>query len=50
MTTQSPKIYDSDQFQTALTAARERFSQLREKHPTLKGYLVLSNHRTTTIP
>jgi len=42
MTTQSPKILDSDQFQTAVTAARERFSQLREKHPTLKGYLVLS--------
>ena len=42
MTTHAPQTLDHDQFQAAVKAARERFSQLRQKHPTLKGYLVLA--------
>jgi hypothetical protein len=42
MTTHNPQILDQDQFQAAVKAARERFSQLQKKHPTLKGYLVLA--------
>jgi len=42
MTTQALQILNHDQFQAAVKAARERFSKLREIHPTLKGYLVLA--------
>ncbi len=42
MTAKAPQSLDHDQFQAAVKAARGRFSQLREKHPTLKGYLVFS--------
>lgn len=42
MTTQAPQTLDHDQFQVTVKAARDRFAMLKAKHPTLKGYLVLS--------
>ncbi len=42
MTTQALQILNHDQFQAAVKAARHRFAMLKAKHPTLKGYLVLS--------
>lgn len=42
MTTQVLQTLDHDQFQAAVKAARDRFAMLKAKHPTLKGYLVLS--------
>lgn len=42
MPTQAPPILNQEQFQAAVKAAIGRFSQLREKHPSLKGYLVLA--------
>lgn len=41
MSTQAPPTLNQEQFQAAVKAANGRFSQLREKHPSLKGYLVL---------
>lgn len=42
MTTQTLQTLDHDRFHAAVKAAKDRFSQLKEKHPALKGYLVLS--------
>jgi len=33
---------DHDQLQTAVAAAKDRFSQLRKKYPAMKAYLVLA--------
>lgn len=41
MTTSLSQTLDPDQFQAAVMAARDRFTQLKEKHPTLKGHIVL---------
>jgi hypothetical protein len=38
----SGQILSRDQFHAAIKAAQERFSLIRKKHPSLKGYLVIS--------
>ena len=38
----SGRIRSHDQFHAAIKATRERFSRIREKHPDLETYLVLS--------
>jgi hypothetical protein len=45
MSLQALRILDSDQFQAAVKAARDRFAMLKAKHPTLNA-----NPRTLTIP
>jgi hypothetical protein len=38
----SGRIRSHDQFYAAIKAAQEQFSRIREKHPDLEAYLVLS--------
>ena len=35
-------ILDPDQFRSSVATAKDRFSRIRKKHPTLKGFLVIS--------
>lgn len=42
MNAQPPQTLDQDQFHAAVAAAKERFTLIRKKHPSLKGYLVLA--------
>jgi len=42
MTTEAPQTLDHDQFQVAAKAARDSLAMLKARHPTLKGYPVLS--------
>lgn len=42
MAAMPPDILTLPDFQKAIAAAKQQFSQLREKHPALKAYLVIS--------
>lgn len=42
MTTQAPQDLNHHSFQAAVKEVRDRFAMLKAKHPTLKGYHVLS--------